>query len=136
MKKTILLLSAIGMVACSNNSELVEPLKAELIKSYGKSQEEVDSYTYSVHDAYAKEVHMALNEKYLKIGEYAMDAGNMDRAEEALKAMDSLEAALPKDKDKKYYAVHAYKLRDKDTIFNVYYYMDTSNKLVAVRSKK
>ncbi|AWH84910.1 hypothetical protein HYN59_07125 [Flavobacterium album] len=124
------------MIACSKNEEQIEPLKAELIKSYGKSQEEVDSYTYSVHDAYAKEVHMALNEKYLKLGEYAMDAGNMERAEEALKSMDSLEAALPKDKDKKYYAVHAYKLRDNDTIFNVYYYMDTNNKLVAVSSRK
>jgi hypothetical protein len=136
MKKIILLLSAICLTACSKNAEQIEPLKAELIKSYGKSQEEVDSYTYSVHDAFAKEVHSTMTDKYLKLGQMSLDADDQKGAEEALKSVDSLEAAMPKDKDKKYYAVHAYKLRDNDTIFNVTYYLDAANKLVAVRSKK
>lgn len=135
MKKITLVAAAICLAACSKNSEKIDALKAELVKDYGKSKEEVDAYSYDVYDAYAKEVHSALTDKHLKLADFYMDLDALDEVEKHLKALDSLEAAMPNDKNKKYFAVHAYQLRGNDSIVNNFYYLDESNALIAVKDR-
>lgn len=132
-----LALGALCMIACSEkeNTEQINALKTGLVKDYGKSQEEVNSFTYDARDVTAKEAYEAMMDNNLRKTQIFADAENFEMVEQLTTSFDSLMKEQKANKDKTYQAVHTYKLQKKDTLFNVTYYMD-GNKIVAVDSKK
>lgn len=136
MKKIIISFTLLALFGCSKDSEQVTSLKTQLVKDYGKSQAEVDSYTYTVHDAYSKEVFSAIMDKELKKAEMDADLGVLDTVPGSNTKIDSLLIEEGKQKDKKFYAVRVYKLRDKDTIKNITYYLNDKNEVLAVKQHK
>lgn len=133
MKKTILILGVLTLFSCSKNSDKIDVVK-EKIKSYATSNDP-DEYDYDVYESDAHEVYGTIQKEYSERIERMEEMGNHVAAGDLLKEKGNVMAEHSKNKDKKFYTVHVYKVTANDTVKNMLYFVSEENEIIGNKSK-
>ena len=128
LKNASLLIITLLLISCSENKELVEAAKAQLLNIRATPQT-IEEYDFEVIELRDRDAYDMLAKKYQR-GADGMDKFPEVRNQQLEMAKSYLQKQGEATENKMFYRVHAFRLVDKDTTDNFYIFLDDQNKYV------